>query len=80
MEYQATWYWCEVTEIPEGTEPDWSKVPVHKVAEVKRRYMAKNAVTTRYKLWGPQIPTYQKREDMTIRVLGQVNVNSSDSS
>ena len=67
--YAEAWYWCEITE-DEREEPDWSKVPEERRAMVKERWDAVEPTTKRWKLWGPQIPLYQRTEGMQVSVVG----------
>lgn len=66
--YEARWYWCEISEAPHD-EPDWSKIPEEKREMVRERWEKANRITARWKLWGPQIPLYQRTPGMEVEVL-----------
>jgi hypothetical protein len=75
--FEARWYWCEITErVLSGkqAEPDWERVPAEKREWVRARWVAANSheVTRDWKLWGPQIPFYQRQGDMRVHVVGPV--------
>lgn len=73
MTYEPRWYWCRITEAdPEHEEPDWDRVPEEKRALVRQRWQERGLVTKRWKLWGPQIPYYQRTPGMTVVVEGPV--------
>jgi hypothetical protein len=75
MTYEARWYWCTLvdssitTELP---EPDWSRVPASKLEHVRAQFEQRKAqakpLTERVKLWGPQIPFFEKQPEYTVTV------------
>lgn len=60
--YEERWYECDVWETAEVEPPDFSKVPEHKRHEVEERFWERHRTRTptRWKMWGPQIPTFQR--------------------
>ena len=69
------WYWCDIVDrflLDELVEPDWSKVPESKRRMVREKLDAAKAEKlkpTRCKLWGPQIPWYQRQPQYDVTVI-----------
>ena len=65
------WWWCDITE-DEREPPDWDKIPEDRREMVRARWDAVAPTTKRWKLYGPQIPLYQKCDDISVTVIGPV--------
>lgn len=68
--YQKVWYWCDIRES-EKPAPDFERVPAEKREQVRQRWLA-GLPEKRWKLWGPQIPFYQRCASMAVTVVGPV--------
>jgi len=68
--FEKKWYACLITDEEDRTEPDWDLVPEDRRELVRSRWLNRNPIIPRkWKLWGPQIPFYQRILGMTVKVL-----------
>ena len=75
MTYEARWYECDVVDGFEAdiAPPDFSRVPEAKREQVRARFevaLLEKAKPTRWLMWGPQIPWYQRQPQYRVTVHG----------
>ena len=71
---EPRWYECEIREVDETAMPDLSRVPIERRAAVEARLNERLASQKpeRWKLWGPQIETYNRLPGIAVTVIGPV--------